>query len=168
MVSYSDVYKLLHNYSLFPGDSYNVGTDFCLERLQTESLYNIELKCRTQEGESISPALPQPTIQWKLNDNLVYHRENRSFDMDFLLTGDNLLFMPGYIYPTVLLVEPDSLVFNLQALNFTLVTYSFPDISDSNIQDKLFDLLLGEWTCIQSNTYGASIATTMISECGKT
>ena len=117
----------------------------------------MELKCRTEEGESVSPALPQPTIQWN-------HRENRSFDIDFLITGDNFLFMPGYIYPTVLLVEPNSLVFNLQALNFTVTS----GISDSNIQDKLFDLLLGEWTCIQSNTYGASIATTVISECGKT
>lgn len=128
----------------------------------------MELKCDTSnrnDDHPISPAVPRPTVDWLFNGDLVFNGIN--FDDNFLLKDSNFIFTPGFIFPPFLKTKDDfSLMFDLQAENFTLLTVVDPHISDFNIRGRLFDLILGSWTCVQSNSYGTVNATTKISEHG--
>ena len=79
---------------------------------------------------------------------------------------NHIAFTPGFVSPPVLVTYFNGiLLFNLRADNSTLLKMINPDFTDSNIQGKLFDLLLGSWTCVQSNSYGTTNATTRILDC---
>ena len=79
---------------------------------------------------------------------------------------NHVAFTLGFVSPPVLETYVDGILhFNLRADNSTLLKMIDPDFTDSNIQGKLFDLLLGSWTCVQNNSYGTTNATTRILDC---
>ena len=180
---------VIQDYVLFldPVDQmYKVGTDFCLKRLQSVRLECGLLNSFDKKRGTSSPAFPPPLLTWTLNNNLVYREEiNDShplINMAFFMTGDNMLLAPGLIHPPPLTIEGNTIqldlhVFNTsEALNISEVLNAINTsgvlphaINTSEVlvllQNHLLEILLGSWTCTQSNVYGSSSATTIITDC---
>ena len=147
---------------------YKVGTDFCLKRLQSVRLECGLLNSFDKKRGTSSPAFPPPLLTWTLNNNLVYREEindsNPLINTTFLMTGDNMLLTPGLIYPPPLIIEGNTIQLDLRAINTSRV---LPALLSGNIQNRLIEILLGSWTCTQSNVYGSSSATTIITDCSE-
>ena len=175
MVSSYICWHKLHNFPIVIQDyvmfldpvdqMYKVGTDFCLKRLQSVRLECGLLNSFDKKRGTSSPAFPPPLLTWTLNNNLVYREKindsNPLINMTFLMTGDNMLLAPGLIYPPPLAIEGNTIQLDLRAINTSRVP---PELFSQN---RLLEILLGSWTCTQSNVYGSSSATTIITDCGE-
>ena len=139
-----------------------VGADFCLEPSGSSALSVLELRCDLTQH----PTVPLPTVTWLHNGAVVY--EGDDMNMDFFTQGINVLFAPGFIYPTPLSLNgDDSLTFNLHVVNLSSPLIDYPAITSSNIREALFSLVTGTWTCVQNNSYGIDNETSRITLCGK-
>jgi hypothetical protein len=165
-----------HADEITSNSKYQVGLDFCLERPQPGSdIIQVELQCDTLNSNGktnyfISPAVPRPSIAWFFNGEKVLDGEN--FDEKFLIKGRNYVFTPGFVSPPTLTPDKNrhgfSIYFDFQVSNFSLLAAVDPDITDHlSLQGLLFSHILGSWTCVQSNVYGSTNATTRITDCGK-
>lgn len=147
---------------------FEVGTDGCFERLKAinESL-RLRLECPTlnllyNPAINLSPAFPRPAVSWMFNGTLVY--DGKTLSEDFLMKEDELLMETFFSPPIVTTINNGhSLEFTFQPTdNLTLLEIFKLNV----IPDKVYNFLVGSWTCMQTNIYGNASATTTLSQCG--
>jgi hypothetical protein len=111
---------------------------------------------------------------WLRNDQLVYSSrvgEALDPDPDFFNTDNNTILLPGVFDPNALTATSDGKLFYFDDVkNITM-----PDLilSDSGIRtieearSALFELSLGNWTCVVNSSLGIDSVTYNIRECRK-
>ena len=147
---------------------FEVGTDGCFEKtpLTNESL-KLGLECPilnpiVSSSKNLSPAIPKPEVKWMLNGTIIY--SGKAISEDYLLKGHEIL-MEAFISPMFVTAVSGGrkLEFNFQVENSTLLEALGLDVD----WDRIYSLLDGSWTCMQSNIYGNNSASISLSQCGK-
>lgn len=138
--------------------------NFCWER---DDMRPIVLNCSIAEG-----AQPRsiPTRMWLRNGILAYSSQvGESLDPnpDFFI--DYPILMMGIFQPNVLTATSDGKLFYVDDLsNITMPDLLPPGITTlEEAQPQLFNLSLGNWTCVANSTLGTDSVTYEIRECGK-
>lgn len=98
-----------------------------------------------------------------LNGTAVY--ESRRISADYKMRGGAEL-VPIYLSPKFMYAHGigNTLEFRFSADNITAL------LATSSLEtslDKIYKLIVGTWTCTQSNLYGNASAQLALSECGK-
>ena len=122
----------------------------------------IELECMILKGQ------PSPLRSWFKDGELVYSAiSGLDFDAsDFL--SDNPLLIPGVLDPTPFTALKDGIIFyNYDIMNISVPSMLPPGTTLEQATQEVFDLLIGNWTCLVNNTLGLAMVTYTIRECGK-
>ena len=155
-----------------------VGSNICLDRSSGSPQF--VLLCDVQPRnltQGIRSAVPTPRRIWTTepDDVVIYEAldgESPDFNPRFFMSDFRLLLMPGIIpgIPVLDIAEINGgLVFNtLVTSNLTSNLTILPDLprrDAESIGQLVFEEILGSYTCMVENEYGADAATTIISEC---
>ena len=81
----------------------------------------------------------------------------------------NPILMPGVLDPiTFSTLSDGSIAYNYEVENITSPQLLPPGTTTiDEAKQQVFELLLGNWTCMVSNTLGSATITYVISDCGK-
>lgn len=111
-----------------------------------------------------------PTRMWLRNDDLVYSSpvgEDLEADLGFF--SDYPILVVGIFDPNVLTALTDGRLFYADdVMNITMPDLLPPDINTiEEARPELFDLSLGNWTCVVDSSLGIDSVTYIIRECSK-
>ena len=115
--------------------------------------------------------VPPPTIMWFRNGvpaASATRGENFDLDMDFLNAFPSLR-AGVFNIPIFQVLTDGDLVFTTRFENITnpMLGELPPDIAFSDARDRLFNILLANWTCVANNTLGLSSVSNFLRMCGK-
>ena len=81
----------------------------------------------------------------------------------------NPILMPGVLDPiTFSTLSDGSIVYNYEVENITSPQLLPPNTTtEEEAEQQVFELLLGNWTCMVNNTLGSATITYVITDCGK-
>ena len=111
---------------------------------------------------------PSPLRSWFKDGELVYSTiSGLTVDPnDFLM--DNPILVPGVLDPSPFTALGDGRIFyNYDIMNISVPSMLPPGTTLEQATQEVFDLLIGNWTCLVNNTLGSSTVTYVIRECGK-
>ena len=142
-----------------------IADNFCWERSDTSA---IELDCTVAErGQPRSI----PIRMWLRNGELVYSApvgEDLDPNLDFF--DNNTILSPGIFEPDPLTATRDGKLFYFDNVKNITMPMLLSDTSIRTIEEArsaLFDLSLGNWTCVVNSSLGIDSVTYNIRECGK-
>lgn len=143
-----------------------VAASFCLSR-NSDKVATALIDC----DFSILPhPKPYPQRTWYKDDELVYSTLSDSDPNDTEFLAANPLLAMGIVvldpspFHQQLIVDGSILLHN-RIENVTSLPPGVATLKEA--REKLFTLLLGNWTCKVNNTLGSTSRTYIIKECGK-
>ena len=156
-----------------------IGSNICLNRSISSPQFILYCDIRpTNLTQGIRSAIPTPRRVWSTtdpNDVTIYEaldREIPAFNPEFFTSGFRQLLIPGVIPGTPVLdilringglVINTSVTSNLT--NNRTILPNLPRRDAEFLRGLVFDEILGSYTCMVENEYGADAATTVITEC---
>ena len=129
---------------------------------------NADNKIVNLECEILGNPQPNPLRSWFKDGELVYSAINgfSPNPSDFFM--NNPILVPGVLDPITLSALSDgTIVYNYEVRNITSPQQLPPGTTEAQIEQQVFDLLLGNWTCIVNNTLGSTTITYLITDCGE-
>ena len=156
-------------------DTCFLGTNAALPGDDSSIMVTVQLKC-TVINEVPRP-IPPPTLRWFRNGVKAAHAtfgEAFSVDTNFLmkfpiLTTGVFGLINGSIISTFQVLASGELLFNTlfdNIMNAVLGNLS-ESTTPAQARAMLFDILLGNWTCVANNSLGTSAVEHHIGICGK-
>ena len=165
--------------------TYRIGADFCISEndVQRTRLILI-LRCDIQHRvPGVTPlAYPIPDRTWTRNGVEVYTaQDGRStadaiLESNFFMEGRNLILFPGVVerrFPLITSIR-GALAFstihptdNLTTDPVLLLDLAERGINSTNFRRRLFEQILGTWSCSVNNSIGRESPQSFIRECGK-
>ena len=149
---------------------YDIGSNFCLNPPPMQE--SIFLQCLILEGGDIPQVVPQANRTWVKDGIIIYSGVgNEPFNEEFLMSGNNSVFMVGVINPPPLnimqLSATGGIVFNTEFFNVSMSAMLPEGVTEANFQEATFQAILGDYTCSVDNVYGGDSAMTTIRVCGR-
>ena len=151
-----------------PIDNYTccIAENFCVDR---DNDTVVMLECEIPNDPSNPPTpQPLPLQSWFKDGELVYTAPlDNTPDIDDF-TMDNPVLIPGVLVPTTFTASADGTIsYSTEVMNITFLPQLPPSTTTEQARQMLFDLLLGNWTCVANNSLGTSSVTYTIRECGE-
>ena len=121
--------------------------------------------------DNVPHPIPLPDRSWFRNGVLVasaQYYQNLILDMAFLMEFP--IFTAGvFDFAPLIIASTGQLYYITQFTNITMPMLGGlpPDIDFPTARGLLFDLLLGNWTCVANNSLGSSSVEYIIRDCGK-
>jgi hypothetical protein len=144
---------------------YNIGANLCLE-FNVAQRVQVLLRCSPNEFF----VTPHPVRTWVKDGQLIYSRTDSSsaaVNESFYAVRNNSLFLPQVVDPPPFdaVSFPGGIFLDTEASNLSMPFLAPPGVTTDNVARAVFNSLLGDYMCSQSNVYGTDSARTTISEC---
>lgn len=148
-----------------------IGADFCISFNNLPP--TIQLLCNDVDELGASPP---PVLTWYKDDVLAITMNEQGDSLlneEFFNQSNNGLLRFGVLEPPPLVAlggiggGGGQLFLNFIVSNITMPTLVPPEVDTDNIEHELFSVLLGNWECRLSNTFGEDSALTELSDCGE-
>lgn len=138
---------------------------FCVSRNATGADSRISLRC-----DVANEAQPPALRTWLKDGELVYSElDGDSIDSDEY-SIENQILLPGVLDPVTFTTFGDgSIAYNYDVMNISVPAFVPEGVTTpQQARDVVFDLLLGNWTCVLNSSLGSPDPITyLIRECGK-
>ena len=129
----------------------------------------VMLECEIPNDPSNLPR-PQPLTlrSWFKDGELVYTTTlDTTPDIEDFVRDKPVLII-GVLYPTTFAATVDGTIsYSTVVMNITFQPPLPPNTTIEQARQVLFDLLLGNWTCVANNSLGTSSVTYITRECGE-
>ena len=150
----------IHNYTCC------IAENFCVDR---DNDTVVMLECEIPNDPSNPPTpQPLPLQSWFKDGELVYTAPLGTIPdiEDFVM--DKQVLMPGVLDPTTFTADGDGTIsYSTVVMNISIPVFLPPNTTIEQARQMLFDLLLGNWTCVANNSLGTSSVTHIVRECGE-
>lgn len=130
------------------------------------------LRCRILQADlSLQQpiAFPISNRTWIMNDIVMTDNvagDNPELRMDFLMSGNKALFMPGLIFPQTIEFFPSgNLRLDTALLNLSQPALAPSGVTKNNFRELAFEELLGTYECRVANQLGGDSATSVVTRC---
>ena len=116
--------------------------------------------------------IPTPRRTWYKDGIIVYSNDIGTAPDPSDFFANEPILTPGVLSPiTLIALLNGSLTYNTRVDNITepqIVAMHYPEINNSAAAEELiFNLLLGNWTCVLQNDVGMASVQYLVQECGK-
>ena len=159
--------------------TYRIGADFCISENEVQrTRLRLTLRCDIEDRvPGVTPlAFPIPDRTWMRNAVELYTAQDGQspaetiLESNFFMEGRNFILFPGVVEPSNPLIASNdgALVFSTLRPTDNLTTdLAELGITSTNFRRRLFEQILGTWSCSVSNSIGRESVQSFIRECGK-